>query len=305
VPDRNGVLGDVVLGFDSASAYTTGHPYFGSTIGRFANRIARGQFTLDGHTYSLPLNDGGNHLHGGPGGFHTVLWTAIPDAAANALTLQHRSVDREQGYPGNLDVEVRYALSNDDGLRIDYTARTDAPTIVNLTNHAYFNLACGGTILGHVLQVFGSRFIPVDAARIPLGSIAPVSGTPFDFTDARTIGSRIEERDEQLLIGPGYDHTWVLDGGGEMRRVAELYEPASGRTMTIHTTQPGLQIYSGNFLDGSVRGKGGAAYPRHAGLCLETQHFPDSPNQPAFPSTVLAPGETFRESTIYRFGTRP
>jgi aldose 1-epimerase len=305
VPDRMGTFGDVVLGFDSVSAYTSEHPYFGSIIGRFANRIARGRLTLGGKKYSLPVNDGVNHLHGGPAGFHRALWT-VADAARNSLTLTHSSPDGEQGYPGNLDVQVRYTLTDANELRIDYTARTDALTVVNLTNHAYFNLACGGTILPHVLQVLASSYLPVDSGRIPLGKPVSVAGTPFDFTSAQAIGSRIDEPDDQLIIGSGYDHTWVLDsGGGAMSGAAELYDRVSGRTMTVYTTQPGLQIYSGNFLNSTVRGKAGVAYSRHAGVCLETQHFPDSPNQPAFGSTELAPGQLYRQSTIYRFGTRP
>ncbi len=303
VPDRSGKLGDVVLGFDTLASYLDEHPYFGSLIGRYANRIARGRFTLAERPYSLAVNDGVNHLHGGPHGFHRALWQAQPISARDAqLALTYRSVDGEEGYPGNLDVEVRYTLTNTDELEIGYQARSDAPTIVNLTNHSYFNLAGAGTILGHELQVFASRYLPLDRTRIPLGELRPVRGTPFDFTSARAIGLRIAEPHEQLQIGPGYDHTWVLDKqSGEMTRAAELFEPVSGRCMSIDTTQPGLQVYSGNFLDGTLRGKRGRTYPRHGGVCLETHHFPDSPNNPAFPSTRLQPGEQFEHTTIYRF----
>jgi aldose 1-epimerase len=307
VPDRAGALADVVLGFDSLAPYLGDHPYFGSLIGRYANRIARGRFTLDGRSYSLPLNDGVNHLHGGPRGFHTVLWQA--DAAVSQpaqLTLRYRSRDGEEGYPGNLDVEVRYTLTDSNELKLDYRAAADNATVVNLTNHAYFNLAGAGTILGHVLQVSASRYLALDPTRIPLGVALPVEGTPFDFRSPERIGQRIDEPYDQLRIGPGYDHTWVLDKGiDEISFAAELHDPVSGRAMGVYTTQPGLQVYSGNFLDGTIVGKDGVAYPKHAGICLETQHFPDSPNQPDFPSTRLTSGDRFEHTTIYRFDTRP
>jgi aldose 1-epimerase len=306
VPDRAGVLGDVVLGFDTLSPYLGEHPYFGSLIGRYANRIARGRFALKGRSYSLPMNDGTNHLHGGPCGFHAVLWHAETPASETQLILSHRSMDGDAGYPAALDVQVRYALTEENELKLHYTARADAPTVLNLTNHAYFNLAGGGTIRDHVLQVHASRYLPLDSTRIPLGTVAAVRGTPFDFRRPERIGARIDEPDEQLRIGPGYDHCWVLDkAAGQMTLAAELYEPVSGRSMSVHTTQPALQVYSGNFLDSTIRGKRDVVYPKHGGLCLETQHFPDSPNQPHFPSTVLEPGEVFEHATLYRFETRP
>jgi aldose 1-epimerase len=306
VPDRGGTLADIVLGFDSLAPYLMEHPYFGSLIGRYANRIAHGRFQLDGRSYALPVNDGTNHLHGGPRGFHKVLWQVEQGTSGPAqLTLSYLGRDGEEGYPGNLHVEVRYTLTDANELRLEYRAHTDAPTIVNLTNHTYFNLAGAGTILGHSLQVHASRYVPLDATRIPLGHASPVDGTPFDFSSPHPIGLRIDEPNEQLRIGPGYDHTWVLDKhADELTYAGELYDPLSGRVMAIHTTQPGLQVYSGNFLDGTTVGKGGTRYPKHAGLCLETQHFPDSPNQPAFPSTRLAPGDVFEQTTIYRFDTR-
>jgi aldose 1-epimerase len=305
VPDRNGTYMDVVLGFDTLEPYLGEHPYFGSIIGRYANRIRRGTFTLNGTRYTLPCNDGPNHLHGGTRGFHTALWNAqssqTPDGPQ--LALRHRSAAGDEGYPGNLDVEVRYTLTEADELRLDYRATSDAPTIVNLTHHAYFNLAGSGTILGHELQLFADRFLPVDETLIPVGELRKVQRTPFDFTTPHSIGERITERDPQLRIARGYDHNWILDKGGSLDTLAaRVHEPVSGRTMSVYTTQPGMQLYSGNFLDGTVRGKGGAAYGKHAGFCLEAQHFPDSPNHAAFPSTVLAPGSTLRETTVYRFG---
>jgi aldose 1-epimerase len=306
VPDRAGGLADVVLGFDALEPYLGDHPYFGCVIGRFANRIRGGTFSLDGTTYVLPRNDGAHHLHGGPGGFHRGVWTAAAERKNDAaeLTLHHRSASGEQGYPGSLDVEVRYALTESNELRLDYRARTDAPTIVNLTNHAYFNLAGRGTVLEHTLRVRAARFLPVDSTLIPLGELRPVAGTPFDFTAAHPIGSRIAEDDEQIRIARGYDHTWVLDRAeGECALAADLSDPLTGRAMSVWTTQPGVQIYTGNFLDGTLQGKGGTAYPKHAGVCIETQHFPDSPNQPAFPSTVLQPNTEYRHATVYRFAT--
>ena len=307
VPDRHGAFADVVLGFDTLEPYLADHPYFGSTIGRYANRIRGGAFTLDGRSHRLPLNDRTNHLHGGARGFHTMLWKPEPVAGREgpSVRLRRRSVDGEEGYPGNLTVEVRYTLSDSDELVLDYSASTDAPTIVNLTNHAYFNLAGRGTIEGHVLRIAAGRYLPVDTALVPTGELRAVEGTPFDFTSPRPIGERLRDADEQLGHGRGYDHSWVLDrtdGGGEIA-AAEVHDPASGRTMTMYTTQPGVQIYSGNFLDGSVSGKNGVRYQKHAGFCMESQHFPDSPNQPGFPSTVLRPGEEYRQRTRYRFGS--
>jgi aldose 1-epimerase len=282
-PDRQGRSANVLLGLPAPEDYTRPHPHFGALVGRYANRIAGGRFTLDGRSYQLPTNDGANTLHGGPQGFGRRTWTAEP-LSASALQLHLVSEDGDQGFPGRLEAVVRYTLTPDMEWRIDYQARCDHPTVVNLTNHAYFNLAGTGTILDHRLRIAAQRFCPVDAALIPLG-MERVAGTRFDFREPMTIGAR---------LGDGYDHNWVLDGEG-LRFAARLEDPASGRVMEVHTTEPGLQFYSGNFLDGRL------GHARHAGLCLETQHFPDSPNRPGFPSTVLRPGETFRSTTVYRF----
>lgn len=301
-PDRDGALADVLLGFDSLDRYLAGHPFFGSLVGRFGNRIARGRFELDGAAYDLPINNGANHLHGGPGGFHTRLWRATVDGETLGLT--YVSQDGEEGYPGRLTVAVTYALTDANELRIGYAARAHAPTVLNLTNHAYFNLAGAGDILGHEVQIAAERFLPVDETQIPTGELRPVAGTVMDFTTPTAVGARIAADDEQLrLANGGYDHCWVFGHGGDLgARVARVRDPGSGRVLELFTTQPGVQFYSGNFLDGRFIGKGGQAYAKHAGLCLETQHFPDSPNQPAFPSTVLRPGERYYHTTIYRFG---
>lgn len=307
VPDRNGVVADVLLGFDTLEGYSGPHPYFGALIGRYANRIAGGQFTLDGQTYTLARNNGPNHLHGGPNGFHRVVWQAQPrdTDAGPAVELRYLSRDGEEGYPGNLSVTVVYTLTDRDELRLDYTATTDRATVLNLTNHAYFNLAGSGDILGHELELPGTHFVPTDATNIPLGALAPVAGTPMDFTTPTLIGSRIDADDEQIRCGLGYDHTWVRDTPADERSfVVRVFEPTSGRIMEVFTSEPGVQFYSGNQLDGSVIGKGGQAYGQRAGLCLETQHFPDSPNQPQFPSTMLNPGATYQQTTIYRFSVR-
>jgi aldose 1-epimerase len=302
-PDRHGALADVVLGFDTLAPYLGDHPFFGALVGRYGNRIANGRFSLDGAEYTLPINNGPNHLHGGPNGFHRQIWRA--EEQASGVALSYFSRDGEEGYPGNLSVMVVYSLDDQNQLRIDYTATTDRPTVVNLTNHAYFNLAGGGDVLGHQMQLAASRFVPVNANLIPLGELRAVAGTPMNFTAPAAIGARIASDDEQLHRAlDGYDHTWVLDKApGELAFAARVFEPASGRVLETYTTQPGVQFYSGNFLDGSVRGKGGQAYAKHAGLCLETQHFPDSPNQPQFPTTVLRPGETYHHVTVYRFST--
>lgn len=310
VPNRNGQFADVLLGFDRPEDYRRNKPYFGVIVGRYGNRIARGQFTLNGVTYKLPINDGENHLHGGPRGLSHVLWNAaLPEAAERAsnLTLNHLNPDGEEGYPGNLRTQVTYVLNDQNGLEIHYEATTDRPTVINLTNHAYFNFADGGrgTILDHVLMIAGSRYTPTNKVSIPTGEIASVQGTPFDFTSPTPIGSRIDQQNEQLAYAHGYDHNWVLDKTGrELSLAATVYDPASGRFMEVLTTQPGVQFYSGNYLDGSIVGKQGIAYPSRSGLCLETQHFPDSPNQPAFPSTVLNPGQTYSQTTVYRFSAR-
>ena len=307
-PDRAGHLDDIVLGFDSLAGYLGSSPYFGALVGRYANRIAKGKFTLDGRTYTLATNNGPNHLHGGNKGFDKRLWTAEQgqDATSPSVTFRYTSPDGEEGYPGTVQAQVTYTLTPNDELVIDYQATTDKATPINLSQHSYFNLNGGGrgTILDHVLQLDASSFTPVDSTLIPTGQIAKVEGTPFDFRKATPIGARIEQSDVQLVRGHGYDHNWVLDRGGRAGQVhaARLTAPSTGRTLDITTDQPGIQFYSGNFLDGTVTGKGGVAYPRRSGLCLETQHYPDSPNHPNFPSTILKPGETYRTRTVIGFG---
>jgi aldose 1-epimerase len=307
-PDRDGKTADVVLGFSTLDEYLKDASFQGALVGRYGNRIAKGQFTLDGQTYSLARNNGQNHLHGGPQGFHTKLWTAAArrEKDGDALELAYASLDGEEGYPGTLRAKVVYSLEDGGRLRIDYTATTDKPTVVNLTNHAYFNLAGEGSgdILGHEMQVEADRFTPVDATLIPTGELKEVAGTPFDFTKPMAIGAHIEDKDPQLAIGKGYDHNFVLLGGvGALRLVARLTEPKSGRVLEVLTTEPGLQFYSGNFL-GGASGKSGKPYTSRSAFCIEAQHFPDSPNEPAFPSVVLRPGETYRQTTVYRFTTR-
>lgn len=308
VPDREGNLGDVVLGFDTLEEYLDHNPFFGCLVGRYANRIANGRFTLNGVTYGLPENDGPNTLHGGVRGFDKKLWQAAAreTAAGPALALGLLSPDGEEGFPGNLSLSVVYTLTDDDALRIDYTAVTDAPTVVNLTNHSYFNLSAGEmpTILDHVLMLNADAFTPADETLIPTGEVRPVEGTPMDFREPRRIGARIDADDEQLALGGGYDHNWVINGEpGELRLAARAKEPTSGRVMEVHTTEPGVQVYTGNALPAGLPGKDDQVYGPRAGLCLETQHFPDSPNKPAFPSTELAPGETFQSATLYAFST--
>jgi aldose 1-epimerase len=305
-PDRQGKSKDVVLGFDDVGGYVANFngpsdAFFGAIIGRYANRIAHGSFTLDGKKYSLPLNNGENSLHGGPNGFNNVVWNGKP--IMNGVELSYRSKDGEAGYPGNLSAIVRYTLLKGD-LRIEYSATTDKDTVVNLTNHSYFNLAGEGDILNHQLTLHASRFTPVDAGLIPTGELKSVDSTPFDFRKATAVGARIKADDEQLRLGRGYDHNWVLDGGGKFTEAAELYDPETGRVLKVLTDQPGIQFYSGNFLDGSIKGKGGKPDELHAALCLETQHFPDSPNHPDFPTTVLKAGEHYHTVTIYRFSAR-
>jgi aldose 1-epimerase len=306
-PDRNGKVADVVLGFDDLDGYVanfngSSNAFFGAIIGRYGNRIARGSFTLDGQKYSLPQNNGENTLHGGPHGFNNVVWKGKP--VADGVELSYLSKDGEAGFPGNLRTTVRYTLVKGD-LRIEYSATTDKDTVVNLTNHSYFNLAGQGDILNHQLTLHASRFTPVDAGLIPTGELKPVEGTPFDFRKATAIGARINADDEQIHRGRGYDHNWVLDGGGgKLAEAAEVYDPSSGRVLKVLTDQPGVQFYSSNFLDGSVKGKGGKADNLHAALCLETQHFPDSPNHPAFPTTELKRGERYHTVTVYSFSVR-
>jgi len=304
-PDRNGAMADITLGFDTLDRYLVKHPHFGVTTGRFANRIAAGKFTLDGVTHQLAVNNGANHLHGGPTGFHARVWKAEPLAAENGVRFSYVSADGEEGFPGKLTVAVTYTLTDDDELRLDYEATTDKPTVLNLTNHAYWNLAGAGEgdVLGHEVTLHASRFIPVDASGIPTGEIAAVAGTPMDFKKAKTLA-----RDFAQIGGTpgGYDHCYVIDhaSADALTLAGEAFEPRSGRVLKVSTTEPGIQLYTGNFLDGSVVGKGGKSYKKNYGFCLETQHYPDSPNQPNFPSTVLRPGETFRSTTVHHFSAR-
>jgi aldose 1-epimerase len=308
VPDRSGQFADVVLGFDDLNGYLRSQPYFGATIGRYANRIAHGRFTLHGVEYQLPQNNGENSLHGGLKGFDKVLWTATSTSAEEpSLELTYLSKDGEEGYPGNLSVTVRYTLTSKDELRIEYAARTDKDTILNLTNHSYFNLsgAGSGDILSHLLEIAADRYTPIDSQLIPTGQLQNVENTPFDFRKPTTVGSRIDSDNEQLKRAGGYDHDFVLDGGGALSFAARVSEPITGRVLEVFTSQVGIQFYSGNFLNGTARGKGGVAYQRRSGLCLETQHFPDSPNHANFPSTVLKAGEEFQSTTVYRFSVAP
>ena len=307
VPDRDGNLGDVVLGFEELDSYIADTPYFGAITGRYANRIAGGRFEIDGISYELPLNNGPNSLHGGIKGFDKVTWQGEPTDAGDGVALTYVSADGEEGYPGTLESKVTYTWTDRNELRIDYVASTDKPTVVNLTNHSYFNLKDGGTspILDHELTINADSFTPIDATLIPTGAIAPVEGTPLDFREPTGIGARIEDDAEQLAFGSGYDHNYVLNVAPEgLTLAATLYEPDTGRVMDVLTSEPGVQFYSGNFLDGHLVGKGGIAYEHRSGLCLETQHFPNSPNQPEFPSTLLRPGDTYSTTTVYRFDAR-
>jgi aldose 1-epimerase len=299
VPANGDRVRDVVLGFDEFEPYLENPAYFGAIIGRYANRIAYGEFTLNGRTYNLARNNGPNSLHGGLRGFDKKMWLA--EQRENSIQLSYLSEDGEEGYPGNLAVRVRYKLS-EHALELQYHATTDQTTILNLTNHSYFNLAGAGSILDHDLQILADYYTPVDQTQIPTGELRPVEGTPFDFRTLRQISRSINERDEQLFIGQGYDHNWVLlRKTEELRRAAVLVEPDSGCTLEVHTDQPGIQFYAGNQLDGSICGKRGESYMRHSGLCLETQHFPDSPHRPEFPTTVLEAGEQFQSRTIFAF----
>ncbi|MCM4076478.1 aldose epimerase family protein [Paractinoplanes hotanensis] len=303
-PDRTGATANVVLGFDRLRGYVDNPgPYFGALIGRYGNRIARGRFTLDGAGYELPINNGPNSLHGGAAGFDKRIWSAT--RTEDTVELRLISPDGDQGYPGTLTVTVRYTLTGGNALRIDYEATTDAPTVVNLTNHSYFNLGGEGSgdIYGHRVRLHAGHFTPVGADLIPTGELRPVAGTPMDFREPVAVGERIRTGDEQLSHAGGYDHNWVLDSSdGALTTAAEVSDPVSGRTLTVSTTEPGLQFYSGNFLDGTMIGTSGRLYRQGDGLALETQHFPDSPNQAAFPSTVLRPGETYRSTTVWQFG---
>ncbi len=303
VPDKNGNPGDVVFGFDSFDGYQQKNdPYFGSLVGRYANRIANAKFTLDGKTYTLAGNDHGNSLHGGNKGFDKVMWAA-EKSGDSSLKLTYQSKDGEEGYPGNLNAQVIYTLGSDNSLKLDYTATTDKATPVNLTSHCYFNLSAGkdSTILNHQLQLNAGKYTPVNDKLIPTGKIADVKGTPMDFTTAKGIGKDIQN------VKGGYDHNWIIypiDNGG-LKIAATVYEPSSGRYMEVYTTEPGIQFYSGNFLDGTLQHtKNGQKYVQHGALCLETQHYPDSPNQPAFPNTILKPGDTYRHTTVYKFSVK-
>jgi len=319
VPDAVGSHGDVALGFDTLDGYLSDPPYFGAIVGRYGNRIAAGRFTLDGGEYELATNNGPNHLHGGIVGFDKVLWDVEmlelgeteEGGPAGALRMTYVSPDGEEGYPGTLTTRVTYTLRDDDALVIDYAITTDAPTPVNVTQHTYFNLAASGDVLAHVLTLNADHFTPVDSTLIPTGEIAAVAGTPFDFTAAKPIGRDIDADDEQLGFGGGYDHNFVLNRDAATDAVdralvlaAEVFEPASGRVLEVLTTEPGVQFYSGNFLDGTITGKNGGPYEYRGGFCLETQHFPDSPNQPTFPSTILRPDETYHSRTEFRFSAR-
>jgi len=306
-PDRNGAFADVALGFNDLESYLTkNNPYFGALIGRYGNRIGKGRFKLNGVEYKLAVNNGENHLHGGIKGFDKVIWTGreMKTKDGPAVVLTYVSKDGEEGYPGNLRVRVVYTLTNKNELKIDYSATTDKATVLNLTHHSYFNFhgEGNGDILDHRVTINANRFVPTDAGSIPTGELRRVMGTPFDFLKATAIGARINDDEEQLKLGNGYDHTWVINGRpGTLRLAATASEPKSGRRMEVWTTEPGMQFYTGNFLDGTLTGKTGKPYPRRSGFCFETQHYPDSPNKPAFPSTTLRPGATYRSTTIYRF----
>lgn len=309
VPDRNGKMGDVVLGFDSLEQYIKKSPYFGALIGRFANRIAHGTFTLNDSTYHLYLNDGPNSLHGGKVGFDKKIWTVVPFTtdSTEGLKLHYLSKDGEEGYPGDLNVNVTYTLNNQNALRIDYEATTDKPTILNLTNHSYFNLDDGaGTILNEKLMLNADKFLPVDSTSIPTGEIGSVAGTPMDFRTPTAVGEHINGNYGQLkLVNGGFDHCWILNTKGNLNEVAaSVYDPQNGRFLQVYTTQPGIQFYSGNYLEGTMHGKNGNTYPKHSAIVLETEHYPDSPNEPSFPTTVLNPGDTFHSTTIYQFSVK-
>jgi aldose 1-epimerase len=307
MPDKKGQFNDVVLGFDNLDSYIKSSPYFGALIGRYGNRIAGGKFTLDGETYNLPINDGPNTLHGGTKGFDKRLWEAKAHKSADGpqLILHYLSKDGEEGFPGNLDVTAVYTLTDDNALRLEYTATTDKDTVLNLTHHGYFNLAGSGDILSHVVMIPASHYTPVDATLIPTGELAPVENTPFDFRKPTPIGARIGEDNEQLKFGKGYDHNWVIDKKfGDLTLMARVTEPTSGRVMEVWSTEPGLQFYSGNFLDGTLIGKYGWVYEHRDAFCMEPQHYPDSPNKPQFPTTELKPGEVYHNLIMYKFSTQ-
>jgi aldose 1-epimerase len=308
VPDRKGQMGDVLLGYDKLEDYVKETPYFGCLVGRYGNRIGKGKFTLNGQNYLLATNNNENHLHGGVKGFDKVVWTAKPlegGKAGPALELKYVSKDGEEGYPGTLSVTAVYTLTEDNELRLDYTATTDKDTICNLTQHNYFNLAGEGDILKHELMIKANHFTPVDAGLITTGEMRLVAGTPFDFRKPTAIGARVNAADEQLKFGGGYDHNWVINKKtGKLELMARVTEPTTGRILEVLSTEPGLQFYCGNFLDGHLIGKGGKAYAHRTGFCLEPQHYPDSPNRPEFPSVVLKPGQTYTNTIIYRFSAK-
>lgn len=308
MPDKNGKMADIVLGYDSLEGYVTNNPYFGALIGRFGNRIAKGKFSLDGKSYTLAVNNLGNHLHGGIKGFDKVIWNIEEQEVDEgvALKLTYLSKDMEEGYPGNLNVQVIYTLTDNNELKVDYKATTDKKTIINLTQHSYFNLSGGKQdILSHELVLNADKFLPVDKTLIPTGELKDVTNTPFDFRKPVTIGKRINEKNEQLTFGKGYDHCWVLNKAADgLNHAGTLYDSVSGREVVVYTSEPGIQFYSGNFLDGSITGKNNTVYNFRTGLCLETQHFPDSPNQKNFPSVELSPGQTYTSQTVYKFSVR-
>jgi aldose 1-epimerase len=307
VPDRWGAFGDVVLGYDNLADYIKDTPYFGAMIGRYGNRIAKGKFTLDGKEYTLAINNGPNALHGGLKGFDKVVWESkiLARSEGPSLQLRYTSKDGEEGYPGNLSVTAVYTLTDDNALKLEYTATTDKDTVINLTQHSYFNLAGKGDILNHTVMIPADKFTPVDSALIPTGELKPVDGTPFDFRTPTPIGARIGQDDEQLKFGNGYDHNWVINKPmGKLGLMARVFEPTSGRVLEVFSTEPGLQFYTGNFLDGKLTGKGGWVYQFRNGFCMEAQHYPDSPNQPNFPTVVLKPGEVYRNTIIFKFSVQ-
>jgi aldose 1-epimerase len=307
VPDKNGQMGDVVLGYDTLAEYEKETPYFGCLVGRYGNRIAKGKFTLNSETYTLAVNNGPNALHGGLKGFDKVVWDAKPLSSPKgpALELSYVSKDGEEGYPGTLTVKAVYTLTDENALQLDYTATTDKDTVVNLTQHSYFNLAGKGDILGHVVYLNADKFTPVDSTLIPTGELRPVEGTPFDFRTPTAIGERVNANDEQIKFGGGYDHNWVINKPmGKLDLQARVTEPTTGRVLEVISTEPGLQFYCGNFLNGKLTGKGGWVYQHRNGFCMEPQHFPDSPNQPGFPSVVLKPGQVYQNTIIYKFSVQ-
>jgi aldose 1-epimerase len=307
-PDRNGQFADVVLGFETLDDYVKKNTvYFGCLVGRYGNRIAKGQFTLGGTSYTLATNNGANHLHGGIKGFDKVVWKGriLKRKTTSVLELTYVSKDGEEGYPGTLEVKAIYSVTDDNALKLEYTATTDKETICNLTHHSYFNLAGKGDILNHELVLAADKFTPTDAGSIPTGELRAVAGTPFDFTQPTAVGARVNDKDEQLVMARGYDHNWILNKpAGKLGLIGTVYDSSSGRVLEALTTEPAVQFYSGNYLDGTLVGKGGRAYQQRNGLCLEPQHYPDSPNQPQFPSTVLKPGEKYKNTIIYRFFVR-